>query len=86
MNFDNVDTVLKSTQQLEDRLQKLETAYQNQFTDSPQRLVKLEVEVDRLSRDLMSARADSMRTEGRVVRAVGEVGSIKEELSKIGMS
>ena len=38
----------------------------------------------RISREVLSARADSMRIEGRMVKAVEEVMAVKKELAKIG--
>ncbi len=71
-----MEAILMSLGQFEVRLQKLEASAKRQ--EKSEVLEELEANVTRLSRDLMSSRSDSMRTEGRVVKAT-------EGLNTLGM-
>ncbi len=67
--------------QFEGRIQKLEAAAKS--PEKSEHVTHLEADVARLSRDLMSSRADSMRTEGRVIKAVEEVNKLSMYINPI---
>lgn len=71
-----MDAMATSLKQLEDKLQKLEVA--PKLPMKMDDMSRLDADISRLSRDLMSARADSMRTEGRVIKAVEDVGKLSK--------
>ena len=81
-----IESLEEKTQQFDERLAKVETRTQseNLSLNKLQNLMKLEADVTKVSRDIVSARADSKRAEGRLGKVSEEVCAVKEEITRIG--
>lgn len=77
--LEEVKEVEKKNEDLKNRVQSMEATLQKL-----QHLAEIEGDITKVGRDITSARADTKRMEGRVIKASEEITRIKSDLGHMG--
>ena len=77
--LEEVKEMEKKNEDLENRVQSMEATLQKL-----QHLAEIEGDITKVGRDITSARADTKRMEGRVIKASEEITRIKTDLGHMG--